>query len=263
MRTLLLWLAVVALCITVYALWTWRNAENVVGATSAEVQGTLKELRGVIKTVNEKLDAIDTPEVNQRVKDLGMSQAELDRLLVSVRKQSEWVTMAATARINQLGDNLTSLKAVTDETRAQIKQNGDEAAKTLASLNRTITDVDTRFSKILEDGSLMLETANPKLQELLTRADAVMIDTDGTIKSFQPITTNLAGITADFNAMTMDSRNKLHSILFPEPVKGFWPNVKRVATFLLTPAMEGARIYFQLHALPVKITQPVPILKAP
>jgi len=167
-----------------------------------------------------------------------------------------------TARLVTLDTVLVSVRGVSDEARVQVKHNGDEATKTLASLNRTISDVDTRFSKILDDGALMLETANPKLQELLDHTSAVMIDADGTIKSFQPVGVNLAGITADFNAMTTDSRNKLHEILFPAPKHG-WARVGQVATYLLRPVFEGARLYFQLTALPVRITQPVPLPKAP
>jgi len=141
------------------------------------------------------------------------------------------------ARLQTLDSVLLSLRGVTDETRLQVKQNGDAAAKTLASLNQTITDVDTRFSKVLDDGTLMLETANPKLQALLEHADNVIVDADGTIKSFQPITTNLTGITADFNAMTTDSKNKLHEILFPAPKHGW----ARVGKCLLTRCVRSLR----------------------
>jgi hypothetical protein len=107
----------------------------------------------------------------------------------------------------------------------------------------------------------MIETANPKLQAALDNMNTVIVDADGTIKAYQPVGVNLAGITDDFHKMTTDSKNKLHEILYPPPVKGFWPNAKRIATYLYRPAFDGVRLYYTLQSLPVRLTEPIPIGK--
>jgi uncharacterized protein YoxC len=234
------------------AIKDWRHANTATTKVYEEGLGSVTDAAQNVK------DA--TAQVAPTLKGLQAVEKETQGYVADLRTQTLTLTNGLDARLQTLDTLLVSVRGVADEARVQLKQNGEEARKTLASLNRTITDVDTRFSKILDDGSLMLETANPKLQELLDHANAVMIDADGTIKSFQPVGVNLAGITSDFNAMTTDSKNKLHEILFPAPKHG-WARVGQVATYLLRPIFEGARLYFQLTALPVRITQPIPLGK--
>ena len=244
----------------IWALWSWRQTNLMVGATNAKIDGLLDRL-------GNKIEVLDTERVNallekasSRIDDLGKTQEQLTGLIADTRGNTNRLTNAAMARINELSENLSSLKGITDEARVQVKQNGDATAKTVASLDTFIKDTDTRISKLLDDGSLMIETANPKLQDLLAHADAVVVTADGTIKAYEPVGVNLAGITSDLNAMTTDSKNKLHEILWPAPKHG-WARAGQLATYLLRPVFEGARVYYTLSALPVRITQPIPILK--
>lgn len=188
-------------------------------------------------------------------------EAELSGLTSDLRGHTATLMRGVDGRLQTVDTLLRGLTGVSDEASRQVKANGDASAVLLASLNRTITDVDTRFSKLLDDGSLMLETANPKLLALLEHADAVVVTADGTIAAYKPVAEHLNGVAVNAEAMTADSRQKLHEVLWPPKVQGFWPNIRRTASWLLTPAMDGARIYFQLHSLPVRIIQPIPMLR--
>jgi len=254
-------LAVLVGVMLIWALWSWKHTNDMVGATNAKLLSVIDEGHDLVSDVRVKLNQIDADKINQRLDDLGASQQQLTGLISDVRLSQKRITDSSVARIDQLAENLSSVKGATDEARLQLKQTGDGAAKALASVDTTIKDVDSRVVKLLDDGSLLIETSNPKLQTLLDRFNTIAVDADGTIKAYQPVGVNLSGITEDFHAMTTDSKNKLHEVLYPAPVKGFWPNVKRIGGYLYRPAFDGLRIYYTLHSLPVRVTQPIPIGK--
>lgn len=245
----------------IWALWSFRNAQNVVGATQSQVKQSGEELSALIKegrdTVAEvrgKVKALDVERLNKRLDDLGDSQKEFTRLIADTR-------LNETRMIDRLDANLISVKGLTDEARVQVKQNGDKATEALGSLDALIKTADTKVSKLADDGSLLIETTNDELQVLLDNLQALTVSADGTIKAYQPVGVNLAGVTEDLRRMTSDSAAKWHSILFPDPVKGFWPNLRRAASYAYRPAFDGIRLYYTLKSLPVRITQPIPVIK--
>jgi hypothetical protein len=273
-QTIILGLVIVLLVMGIWTLWSWRGANNMVGATQAKLDVLIGETGGLVAELRAKVKEVDAGKLNAigdglkaRVDDAGKMQEQLTGFIADARLQGDDVTKAAVARMNQLGQNLGSLQALTDEGRAQLKQGGDALTKTVLSVDRLVADNTphvTNASAALERGmnglATIIQTSDPRVAELLGQLKTVLISADGTVKSFTPVGNNLAGITDDFHSMTTDSKNKLHSIFYPEPVKGFWPNVKRVASFVITPAFEGTRLYFSLRALPVKVTQPIPPL---
>jgi hypothetical protein len=251
-------IAVLVAGMFVWAAWAFKGAQNVSGIASAK-------LIDITKAIEDKINAIPVEGVKPLMESLTAELLELKTQTAGIGETREQLTGLLSDARGELKPLLASLRGVTEEvmgvateTRTQIKQNGDEVTKTVASLNRTITDLDTKVSKIFDDGTLMLETSNPKIQAILDNANAAIIDTDGRIKAFEPIQTNLAGITSDFNAMTTDSKKKLQEIFWP-PAKHGWARVGQVATYFLTPMFEGSRLYFSIKALPVRVTQPIPI----
>jgi hypothetical protein len=242
------------------AIKDWRHASAATTKVYEEGLGSVTDAAQNVKAA--------TAEVAPTLKGLQADEAEVKEYVVALRGQ----TQTLTAGLNGV---LSSVRTVSDEARAQLKQNGDEAARTLASARTAIDDTDVLIkntdreaTRLLSASALIIETANPKLQALLAHADTVIVDADGTIKAYQPAGDKLTsvlghfeGVSAHLENMSADSDKKWHSILFPAPVKGFWPNVGRVLQFVYKPVFDGVNLYFRLSALPVRVTQPIPILK--
>src|SRR5262245_32658797 len=249
------------LILLAWGLWGWRNSSNVVGATNAKLATTLDRL-------NEKLDVLDTSKVNQRLEDLGESQRHLNDILAQSQTDihREFLDLHATHGV--LNAQIAKFGGVTDEARHQIQQNGDAVHTVVLSTDRLVNDqqvqirnAEQALTRAAEGLSTAIETTNPKIAKILDHLDTVTIDADGTVKGLQPIEQHLAGITANFEAMSLDSRNKLHELFYPAPVHGFWPNVRRTFSYVATPLFEGTRLYFQLHSLsslPVRLVAPIP-----
>jgi ABC-type transporter Mla subunit MlaD len=255
----------VFLIVATWAVISWKAHDD----KRQQIYDDLGDAAKNLKTISQNV--VDgTAQIAPTLKGLQADESEVKDLIAALNNETVQSGASLRERLITVDGFIAKLGGVADEGKHQLKQNGDsvnktieESTKAVASLNKTITDADTTFTRLGNDGSLLLETANPRVRDILDHADAMIIDADGRIKAFEPIQSNLTGITSDFNRMTTDSANKLHSILYPEPVKGFWPNVKRAVGYVLTPALEGTRIYFQLKSLPVRITQPVPIFKTP
>src|SRR5262249_15157541 len=218
--------------------------------------------------INEKLDALDTSKVNQRREDLGESQRHLNDILAQSQTDihREFLDLHATHGV--LNAQIAKIGGVTDEVRHQIQQNGDAVHTVVLSADRLINDqqvqirnAETALTRAAEGLSTTIETTNPKIARILDHLDTVTIDADGTIKKLQPIEDHLSGVAANFEAMSLDSRNKLHELFYPAPVHGVWPNLKRTFSYIATPIFEGTRLYFQLHSLsslPVRLVAPIP-----
>lgn len=202
-RTLLLWLAVVAVLIAVYALWTFRNTQQMVGATNAEIKDTIAELRGTVKALNSKIAAVDAEKINRQADDLHnmtvAGTAFIDGLDTSTRR----VTSAATARLDQLGENLTSVKSVTDTTATQISSIGSESTKRindLGKLEANLTDAVATANSELKARSTDLgeaiDTINARLKD--KRLDAFLDTLPASGGNVSQITANLAGMTGRF-----------------------------------------------------------------
>jgi hypothetical protein len=225
-------------------------------------QAIYDDLGKAAKNLNDISENVKsgTAQIAPTLKGLQEDEGQIRDLISSLNNETVQTGASLRARLTTVDTLIVKLGGIADEGRTQLRQNGDAVALAIGGLNTAIKDADTRVTKLLENGSLLLETANPRVANLLDHTDAVIVDADGAIKEFKPVATNLSGFTFDLHRMSTDSADKWHSILFPPPVKGFWPNVKRAAGFLLTPAIEGTRLYFTVKSLPVRITQPVPIL---
>lgn len=249
----LLAITVVVIVAAIYAVPAIKQWQHANAATTQVYEAGLIEAIDNVKN--------GTAEVAPTLKGLQRIENEATGYVADLRRDTKIITSALNARMQTLDTLLVSVRGVSDEARIQVKQNGDATAETVKSLNVAVNDIRTSVTRLLDDGSLMIETANPKLQNLLDNLNTVVIDADGTIKAYQPVGVNLAGITSDFNAMTTDSKNKLHEILYPAPVKGFWPNVRRYASYLYRPVFDGVRLYYTLQSLPVRLTEPIPLRK--
>lgn len=181
--------------------------------------------------------------------------------------------------VGSLLARMETLDSVIVEGRAQLKQNGDAVHATILSVTGLVDDqkikignAEVALTRAANGLSTMIETDNPKIASILDHADTLMVSADGTVKAFTGLVgertvtkrsdgtdlisgTGLTGIAENFNGMTLDSRNKLHSILYPDPAKGFWGKTKRVFSYVLNPVLQGGQIYFKLTSLPVRITE--------
>jgi hypothetical protein len=252
---------IVFIAFGIYGLHAWTESNKVVGAINSRAGKSFDRLDAMIDTFNAKLAAIDTSKIGPLLESgttvldgLKADEGQLAGLISDMR--GEVVPLFA------------SVRGAIDEAHAQVKQNGDESAKTLASVRTAVDDTDVLIkntdreaTRILREGALMIETTNPKLQDLLAHTDNVVITADGTIKAYQPVGEKLASTLGHLDNMAADSDKRWHSILFPPPVKGFWPNVKRTVGFVYRPMFDGAALYFRLSSIPIRVTQPIPIGK--
>ena len=233
------------------AIKDWRHASN---ATTKVYESGLTDVQEAAKSIRESMT-----EVTPTLRGLQGDEAELQEYIKDLRGHTALLTQSIDGRLQTFDEVLIGLRQVSDETRSQIKQNGDATAANLISLKTTLDDAgvlirntDREVTRILQDGALILETANPKIKELLDHADNLVVDTDGTIRAYQPIGENLS-------RMTKDSADKWHNLLFPASVKGFWPNVRRITSYAWKPVFDGARLYYTIHSLPIHITRPISI----
>lgn len=220
-------ISVTILCITLSicaALLTWRlnGTLKEVRDTAAVMHGTADELSSAVK---EQVEIFQSPAYQKNYEHASELGDIAAKTVAQIARQTiPRVNRAVdelTARLVTLDGVLVSVRGISDEARVQVKQNGDKTAQTIDSLNLFVKDSGARITKLLDDGSLMIETASPKLQDVLAHLDAVVVTANGTIEAYKPVAANLTGITSDFNAMTTDRKNKLHEILYPTPVKGF------------------------------------------
>lgn len=239
------------------ALKDWQHANAATTVMYEKGLGTVVEAAESIKA--------GALEVAPTLQGLQGVEKESKEFIADMRIETRGLMRGVDARLLTLDTLLVSFRGVSEEGRSQVKQNGDQIARTLKSAEATIDDVgvlikntDREATRMIQAGTLMIETANPRLQELLAHADNVIITADGTIKAYEPVGVNLAGITSDFNAMTTDSKNKLHELLYPVPKHG-WARAGQVATYALKPIWDGVRLYYSLTSLPVRLTQPIPL----
>lgn len=140
-------------------------------------------------------------------------------------------------------------------------------------LTQSLANVETATGSLAESARVLDEAIkDPKIRRFVDDAmkhgdsilgnfDTVSGDLTLTTKEINSVTTHLDSVAANFEAMTTDSKNKLHEVLYPAPVRGFWPKVGRILKFVYQPAYDGIRIYYTLRALPVRVTEPIPLLK--
>lgn len=203
-----------------------------------------------------------------RLDGLAPVERELAAAISDLRYQTEVLSQSLAARLRTVDGLVVKLGGTVDEGTRQLKQNGDRLADVTLHVDRLIADNGPRVNNAaaaLERGrnglATAIETSSPEVAKALNNLNTVIIDADGMVKAYTPIGANLSAASANLTAMTEDSKNKFHELLYPAPAKGFWPRTKQVFGYILRPAFEAARLYFTLQSLPVRITEPLPTAK--
>lgn len=197
--------------VLIMSMLTFRATQQMVGATNAEIKTTVVEIRGIAADIRSQVALVDVARVNRRVDDVGDSLAELNRLITSVRGQSERLTSASVARINQLGENLASLQGVTDEAQRAIAKlttatttlvdkyglTADEASKAIALASQ-------QTGKSLE--SLAKQISDPRWGEAADKLVATTGEANATLVDFHKYMNEtmaeLPGIARDVHKTT-------------------------------------------------------------
>lgn len=254
----------------IWALWSWRAASNMVGATNAKLNtfmdkatDKLDRLDGIAESGNQVL-----VEAKGAVRDLRTTEAEVTGLVADVRREVVGLSTGAQDGMRQLNSTLAAgrgvlLQGETTLRHTDVSLNGQPGGL-IPSLTHTVLTADklvadasprvTNAAAALERGmnglATIIETASPKVADVLDDLKAVTIDADGMIKAYTPIGVNLSGATEDFHKATSDSQAYLHDLLFPPPVKGFWPRLGRAFKYALTPALDAGKLYFLIKRVP-------------
>ena len=237
---------IVAAIYAIPAINEWRHANT---ATTKVYESGLVEAIENVKN--------GTAEVAPTLRGLQAVELEAQNYVADMRRETRTMSLAFQARLQTFDSVLVSLRGVGDEARLQVKRNGDATTRTITAVELSVSDLTDHATKLMDDGSLILETANPKLQAALDRLDHVILTADGTIEAYKPVGVNLAGITDDLHGMSSDSRRKLNEVLFP-PRKTGWARVGQVLQYVYRPAFDGINLYYRLSALPVRLTDPIP-----
>jgi len=163
---------------------------------------------------------------------------------------TEGLLAEAKTQLHQEGEDahgiLSPFKAVAPDVATNVKDASGSLAKAMKALDDVIEDpkVTAFIDDAIKRGTNILASVDTATK------DVTFMTADG-----RAMTASGVGILDDFHGMTTDSKNKLHEIFYPAPVRGFWPNVKRIAGYVWQPVLEGGRIYFTLHALPVRLVK--------
>src|SRR5437870_9169860 len=120
-----------------FALRSWRNYNDMAGATSAKLNGILDKL-------DAKVEAVKIENVNDllvsgkgRIDDLATLEHELTYFIADNRRNGNRLSASLAARVDQLGENLASLKGITDESRLAIASISDATVKLMVKFNLT------------------------------------------------------------------------------------------------------------------------------
>jgi ABC-type transporter Mla subunit MlaD len=236
----------------IWALWSWRNANNIAGASSAklnialdELTGTIQEVRAVAKGSRDTVEGLTRVE-NELVGFVGDARIELRSISFSVQQ-----------RMLTLDTNLVASRNLIEEGTKQLNNNGTALTGVILHVDRAIEETTPHLQgavMALERGSkgfsTLVEATTPQVAELLSNLNAVVIDSDGLIKAYTPIGTNLSGVTEDLHGISTDTRKFIHDSFYPVPVHGFWNKTWRAVKYILEPAYQFGKLYFILKRVP-------------
>jgi len=193
----------------VWTLWSFRNAQNMVGATNAAVTGVIGDLRLTVQELNSKLSTVNAGKINQRLDDLGKSQDKLTVLIDHLDKNTGRLTDASIARINQVGDNLASLKAVTDNvatltlnTNRSLNGEGGilpNLALLANTFNTRTTELAGAITDAINEGKLTVRQAKKLLED--QNIPAILAELKGSMANLNATTGKVAEGFNEYPAM--------------------------------------------------------------
>lgn len=232
-----------------------RRQLNASADYNESIKGSLQGVNDVVGEVRE-LVADGRPAI-QRLKDvedqiipvannLAALESHLDREVAATMQ-------TARTQVGTIAPVMEELRRFTADTNYRVNSKDGLIATVTASaseLTAAASKAGLAIETLSADGSALVRATTRDVDALLTSGQTLIMDLDGTVKATKPVVDNLAGVTEDFHGVTTDGRNYLHSLLFPPPVHGFWPNVWRVFKFVITPAYDLGRLYYVLR--PVK-----------
>lgn len=262
---------VIVAAAVIYGMITWRNVNN----ASGRVQG---HLEAILEKVDSKVDQLDVKGVNDLVVEAretvrkggetfdGLRPVEkaASDTIATVGRQTATTMQVARQQIATIGPAVNELRQFTADTNRTVNSAGGlipMATASIAGFGAVASKAGIAVESLSGDGHALLTATTPRVEALLASGQDLIVESTGRVRELGPIEANLAGVSDDLHRITKDSADKYHSILFPPPVHGVWPHIRQVGEYLIKPVIEGTRIYFQLTALPVRITQPIPILK--
>lgn len=155
--------------------------------------------------------------------------------------------------------SLASVTSVIDEARPNIVGASEQLKTGMTSL----ADAARVIDESIKDPKVktFVDEAMARGKSILINLDTATSDVTFITADGRKVTTHAIGISANFEAMTLDSRNKLHDVLYPAKAKGFWPRTGQILRYIWEPVSEGLGIYYRLRTLPIRITEPIPLFK--
>lgn len=204
-----------------------------------EAVANFKETSANLKLITENA-AKGTAKIEPAIQALTDGLVEVKGAVADSRAHLATITASVDGRLHQLDGFIDKLGFVADEARAQVKQNGDESVRTIASLNTFVQHRDTEITALTAQGMLMVKTANEKTSRLLDDFDVVVIgDPDhpddslrGLVKKGNTAMADANGMLHNGNLLTADIQKKGHELLYPIPERGFKGFMKK---FILRP----------------------------
>ena len=190
-----------------------KNLENSVDTSTVTAQMTANAYGEIAKSTTNAIDNHVSPAIDRiasRV-DSAMRKVEM-RVDALAPLQSELTATVAQGRATLIN---------TDE-----QVNGSllpELTATVHSINlltqNQLTDAVAQFA--LAGKNLVVITSDPALMNLPSEIDKIAKSLNISAGNVEVVTSHLAGISGNMNAISKDSADKVHSLLYPKPAPFF------------------------------------------
>jgi hypothetical protein len=209
-------IALIVTVMLVWALWSWKAANNMAGATSAKLNGILDKLDSKINTLQtENINGV-LAEVQGAIADLRKTERELPGLVTDVRQEIVGLSRTVQGR-------LVTLDSVMAESRNQIKQNGDETARLIRRTNDevlpSITDavratntLMAKFGATADEAALAIKSASEKTGRSIDELNKQIAD-----PRWGQAADNLVTATDTANLALSDFHTDLHDTMKQMP----------------------------------------------
>lgn len=247
-KFVLLFLAVVVACVATYTMWTFRNTQQMVGASHAKLDDILDKF-------GAKLDQVDIEGVNAllvsgkgTVEGLQPVEQELAGFIADNRRNTARLVVAAETQINRLGENLGSVKRITDglgnDTLPAVNALMLKLGRTVEVTNEQLPEVVAEMKKTGADVRVILE------QPSLAGPDSMFDSFNRSAHNLEPVTQDLHNMGVQGTAILTstakgadDVQRYVHNVLFPPPCVGKGCFVKK---WIITPLKASSGLIYLL-----------------
>lgn len=230
----------------IMALWSWRQANLVAGATQARLNGILDKL-------DTKIDSVQTERLNElltagrgTVEGLQPVERELAVFIADNRRNMNRLMLTAEGQINRFGDNLASVKRITDglgnDTLPAVNALMLKLGRTVEISNAQLPEIIAEMKKDGADVRVILE------QPALAGPDSMFDSFNRSAHNLEPVTEDLHNIGVQATAVvtstakgTDDVQRYVHNVLYPAPCvgKGCW-----VKKWIVTPLKASSGLVY-------------------